>query len=332
MVSLFQDIVKQNYDKTALKFGEVSFSYGELDRISDCIAQLILQSGHASAESPFVGLYSSRTQYTVPMIIGIWKAGFAYVPMDPKYSSERIAYIIDDCKLNLIIKDCDAPVSEYPQVQWLTINEETISHLSPLTSHTSQGRYAYVMYTSGTTGKPKGIPIPHTALLNLIEARKKALYTHVENTLETCIASISFDFSVWETFCPMMVGTPVYFFSEEEKANPQRIAEVLEEQHVTTFNVTPTYLSLIPYRPLPDLKYLIFGGEPCPEPLVRKWQNTCEVVNIYGPTEATTFITANILGREGSVNDIGVPMQGTTCYVLDEQYRQVPQGEKGEKG
>lgn len=330
MIRLFQDIVKQNPNKTALKFGSMSFSYSELDRLSDCIAQLILQSGHTSARGSYIGMYSSRTQYTVPMILAIWKAGFAYVPMDPKYSTERIGYITDDCKLDLIITDCDAPVSEYPQVQWLTIDAAAISSVAPKPIHEEEGRYAYVMYTSGTTGKPKGIPIAHVSLLNLIKARNKALYTHVENTLETCIASISFDYSVWEIFCPMMVGTPVYFFSEEEKANPERIVEILEEQHVTTFNITPTYLSLIPYRHLPDLKYLIFGGEPCPEPLVRKWQSTCEVVNIYGPTEATTFITANVLGKEDNVNDIGLPMEGTTWYVLDEQYRQVPLGEKGE--
>ena len=334
MINLFQDIVKQNSEKTALKFGSLSFSYSELDRISDCIAQLILNSSlftlDSSQKGPFVGMYSSRTQYTVPMILGIWKAGFAYVPMDPKYSTERIGYIIDDCKLDLIITDCDAPVSEYPQVQWLTIDATAISSVARKPIHEEEGRYAYVMYTSGTTGKPKGIPITHVSVLNLIEARNKALYTHVENKLETSIASISFDYSVWEIFCPMMVGTPVYFFSEEEKANPERIVEILEEQHVTTFNITPTYLSLIPYRQLPDLKYLIFGGEPCPEPLVRKWQETCEVVNIYGPTEATTFITANILGKEDNVNDIGVPMEGTTWYVLDEQYHQVPQGKKGE--
>ena len=337
MISLFQDIVKKNYDKTALKFGSLSFSYGELDRISDCIAQQILNSSlftlNSSLKSPFIGLYSSRTQYTIPMMIGIWKAGFAYVPMDPKYSSERIKYIIDDCKLDLIITDCDAPVSEYPQVQWLTIDASTIapqpSSLSPQPSSLASP-YAYVIYTSGTTGKPKGIPITHTGLLNLIKVRQKALYTDVENRLETCIASISFDYSVWEMFCPLMTGTAVYFFSEEEKANPQRIIDILEEQHVTTFSVTPTYLSLIPYRPLPDLKYLVFGGEPCPEPLVRKWQETCTVVNAYGPTEATVFITANILGKEDSVNDVGLPLPGTTCYILDEQYHQVPQGEKGE--
>ena len=263
MISLFQDIVKQNSDKTALKFGNLSFSYSELDRLSDCIAQLILQSGHTLAKSPFVGMYSSRTQYTVPMILGIWKAGFAYVPMDPKYSTERIGYIIDDCKLNLIITDCDAPVTEYPQVQWLTIDATAISSMAlnhqPSAVRHQTSDIAYVMYTSGTTGKPKGIPIAHVSVLNLIEARNKALYTHVENKLETSIASISFDYSVWEIFCPMMVGTPVYFFSEEEKANPERIVEILEEQHVTTFNITPTYLSLIPYRQLPDLKYLIFG-------------------------------------------------------------------------
>ena len=331
MISIFQNIVKQNSEKTALKFGSLSFSYSELDRISDCIAQLILQSGHTPAKSPFVGIYSSRTQYTIPMMIGIWKAGFAYVPMDPKYSSERIGYIIDDCKLNLILTDCDAPVSEYPQVQWLTVDSNISTVTCQLSTVTCQpSSLAYVIYTSGTTGKPKGIPITHAGLRNLVEVRHKALYSHVENTLETCIASIAFDYSVWEIFCPLMTGTAVYFFSEEEKANPERIAEILEEQHVTTFSTTPTYLSLIPYRPLPDLKYLVFGGEPCPEPLVRKWQNTSTIVNAYGPTEATVFITANILGKEDSANDIGLPLEGTTCYILDEQYRQVPQGEKGE--
>ena len=330
MISLFQDIVKHNSDKTALKFGRLSFSYSELDRISDCIAQLILQSGHTPEKSPYIGIYSSRTQYTIPMMIGIWKAGFTYVPMDPKYSSERIKYIIDDCNLKLLITDCDAPVSEYPQVQWLTINAEAISAVPHKPVHEEHGRYAYVIYTSGTTGKPKGIPITHTGLRNLIEIRQKTLYSHVKNTLETCIASIAFDYSVWEIFCPLMSGTAVYFFSEDEKAHPERIAEILEEQHVTTFSITPTYLSLIPYRHLPDLKYLVFGGEPCPEPLVRKWQKTSTIVNAYGPTEATVFITANILGEEDSVNDVGLPMQGTTCYVLDEQYHQVPQGEKGE--
>ena len=334
MISLFQDIVKQNSDKTALKFGNLSFSYSELDRISDCIAQLILQSGQTPTKSPFVGIYSSRTQYTIPMMIGIWKAGFAYVPMDPKYTTERIGYILDDCKLNLIITDCDAPVTEYPQVHWLTIDSVAISTIA-LNHQPSDIRHqtsdiAYVIYTSGTTGKPKGIPITHAGLRNLVEVRYKALYSHVENTLETCIASIAFDYSVWEIFCPLMTGTAVYFFSEEEKANPERIAEILEEQHVTTFSTTPTYLSLIPYRPLPDLKYLVFGGEPCPEPLVRKWQNTSTIVNAYGPTEATVFITANILEKEDSANDIGLPLEGTTCYILDEKYRQVPQGEKGE--
>ena len=191
MISIFQNIVKQYHDKTALKFGSLSFTYSELDRISDCIALLILQSGHTPAISPYVGIYSSRTQYTIPMMLGIWKAGFAYVPMDPKYSSERIKYIIDDCNLKLVITDCDAPVSDYPQTQWLTINDAAISAVSHRPVHEEHGRYAYVIYTSGTTGKPKGIPISHVGLRNLIEVRQKTLYTHVENTLETCIASIS---------------------------------------------------------------------------------------------------------------------------------------------
>ena len=329
MISIFKKIVKQKSQETAIKYGKQSISYEELDHLSDLIAQLILNSGHTPEDSPFIGLYSSRTLYTVPMMIGIWKAGFAYVPMDPKYSSERIDYILDDCNLKMILTDCNAPVTDYPQVQWLNINTSSLSDVTPYPIHADQGRYAYVIYTSGTTGKPKGIPITHVSLCNLIEARKK-LIPQVENAIETCLASIVFDVSVWEIFCPLMIGTPVYFFSEQEKNNPQRIADLLEEQHITTFNVTPTHLSVIPYRQFPSLKYLIFAGEPCPESLVRKWQGTCTVIDAYGPTESTVIATASVLGSEGSVNDIGLPMQGVTCYVLDEHLQQVPQGEKGE--
>ena len=329
MIKLFREIVKQKSLDTALKYGDQSISYDELDHLSDKIAQLILKSGHTPIECPFIGLYSSRTLYTVPMMIGIWKAGFAYVPMDPKYSSERIDYILEDCNLKLILTDSKTPISDYPQVQWQIIDA---SSLSAITSHpiiSEQGRYAYVIYTSGTTGKPKGTPITHIGLRNLIEARKQ-LIPQVDNALETCLASIVFDVSVWEIFCPLMTGTPVYFLSEQEKSNPQRIAKILEEQHVTTFNITPTHLSVLPYRQFPDLKYLIFAGEPCPESLVRKWQGTCTVIDAYGPTESTVIATASVLGPKGSVNDIGLPLQGVTCYVLDEQHQQVVQGEKGE--
>lgn len=329
MIGLFRKIVEQKPQETALKYGNQSISYSELDHLSDRIARMILESGHTPDDGPFIGLYSSRTLYTVPMMIGIWKAGFAYVPMDPKYSSERIGYILEDCGLKLILTDCNTPETDYPQVQWMHIDTSACSAVAPQPVIAEQGHYAYVIYTSGTTGQPKGTPITQASLRNLIEARKK-LIPQVENALETCLASIVFDVSVWEIFCPLMIGTPVYFFSEKEKSNPQRIADILEEQHITTFNVTPTHLSVIPYRQLPDLRYLIFAGEPCPESLVRKWQGTCTVIDAYGPTESTVIATASVLGPEGSVNDIGLPMQGVTCYVLDEQLQQVPQGEKGE--
>jgi non-ribosomal peptide synthetase component F len=126
MNTLFREVVRQHTQETAIIFGNQKLTYGELDRLSDAIAQLILESGHKPADCPFVGLYSSRSLYTIPMMIGIWKAGFAYVPMDPKYSSERIGYILDDCKLRLILTDCSAPVADYPQAQWLSIDADSM--------------------------------------------------------------------------------------------------------------------------------------------------------------------------------------------------------------
>ena len=329
MISLFQDVVKQNAEKTALKFGSLSFSYSELDKISDCIAQLILQSGHTPAKSPFIGLYSTRTQYTVPMIIGIWKAGFAYVPMDPKYTSERIAYIIDGCKLQLIITDCDVPTERHTQTQWVTVNESVLKTITPTTISVPANRYAYVIFTSGTTGKPKGTPITQTGLRNLIEARQQ-LIPLSENTLEMSLASIGFDASVWEIFPALMTGTPVYLTSETEKAHPEQIVDIVERENITTVNLTPTYLSLLPYRPLVSLKFLVIFGESCPPLLIKQWQHTCTVINAYGPTENTVAVSACIMTADSHPNDIGKPISGVVCYVLNNELQQVAPGEQGE--
>lgn len=331
MKDLFRNIANRHTSEIALIFGKQSATYQELDILSNKIAQLIIESGLAPMECPFIGLYSSRTFYTIPMMLGIWKAGFAYVPMDPKLSTERIDYILDDCKLSVILTDtdCNTLSAKYPHIQWITINESILKAVSPAPISVQSNAYAYVIYTSGTTGRPKGSPITQAGLRNLIEARQQ-LIPPAENTLETSLASIVFDYSIWEIFCPMMTGTPVYFLSEQERNNPQLIAELLEKRPITTFSITPTHLSVVPFNHYPHLKYLTVAGESCPEPLIRKWQKLCKVINAYGPTETTVVTVAGIMTPDGPANDIGMPFQGVSCYILDEHLHQIPQGERGE--
>ena len=209
MKDLFRNIANRHTSEIALIFGKQSATYQELDILSNKIAQLIIESGLAPMECPFIGLYSSRTFYTIPMMLGIWKAGFAYVPMDPKLSTERIDYILDDCKLSVILTDtdCNTLSAKYPHIQWITINESILKAVSPAPISVQSNAYAYVIYTSGTTGRPKGSPITQAGLRNLIEARQQ-LIPPAENTLETSLASIVFDYSIWEIFCPMMTRMP----------------------------------------------------------------------------------------------------------------------------
>ena len=328
MNNLFRKIAELHSSDVALFFGKQSATYHELDILSDKIAQLIIESGVSPEDSPFIGLYSSRTFYTIPMMLGIWKAGFAYVPMDPKLSAERINYILEDCKLMMILTDCDAP-STCPQTRWMTINESVLENVTPATKSIEANHYAYVIYTSGTTGRPKGSPITQASLRNLIEARQELIPT-TENKLEMSLASIGFDASVWEIFPALITGTPVYFASEEEKAQPSLMIDVIGKQAITTVNLTPTYLSLLPYRPLPALRFLVIGGESCPEQLIRQWQQTCTVINAYGPTENTVTTSACIMTAKSHPNDIGNPIPGVVCYVLNDQLQQVAQGEQGE--
>ncbi len=321
----FSAVARRFGDRPAVLFGDSMLTYAQLDRYSDVVASLIVQHGQGLSTSGFIGVYASRSLYTVAFFLGVWKAGYAYVPVDPKNAKERLRQIFSDCSPSLLLTDLESVPEGYDV---LHISPDMFEQPCPPLPLCRPNKYAYMIYTSGTTGQPKGTPITQCALQNLIEARQEYLPVS-ENALELSFASISFDASVWDVFPPLFTGTPVYYVSDDEQRDPHLILDVLERRQVTCACIPPTILTLLPYRQLPRLKFLVVAGESCPVETIRKWQATCQVVNAYGPTENTVCTTMHVHGDNPIAANIGQPLRNVSCYVLDADSRLLPPGVKG---
>ena len=220
---------------------------------------------------------AGRDITTIAMFLGIWKAGYAYLPLDPALSAERQNTIIEDCHPALILTEesshslAEAEITQggYAAKFILPISSQLPDDAPPVLAPIVPCDYAYIIYTSGTTGRPKGVPIRQDGLANLVKARQEFI-THSEGDVELCFASIAFDASVWEIFPALLTGTTVYIASEQQRHDPQQLLSLIENEAITTACIPPVFLGLMPYKPLPKLRHLVVAGEQCPEPIIRK--------------------------------------------------------------
>lgn len=337
LLQLFRACVETKSNHTALKSQGKSVTYSQLDCWSDHIAASIKAAVPQNPSSPFIGVMAGRDITTIAMFLGIWKAGYAYLPIDPALSAERQKTIIDDCRPTLILTDefsrslseAESTLSAYVAKSLLHISNQIPDEPASVLAPTAPCRYAYIIYTSGTTGRPKGVPINQDGLVNLVKARQQFI-AHGKDDVELCFSSIAFDASVWEIFPALLTGTTVYFASEQQRHDPLQLLSLLENENITTACIPPVFLSLMPYKPLPKLRHLVVAGEQCPETTIRKWQRTTTVINAYGPTENTVCATAAVLGADSLPNDIGIPLQGVECYLLDDDLHPVADGVQGQ--
>ena len=358
LADLFRQTASSLAHQPACYFGGEHLTYGQLDQLSDRVASLIADS-HPT--TPFVGVYCHRSLYTIAMLIGVWKAGHAYIPLDPDYSRQRLQQIIDDSHPSLIVADNDEARRLASGCQWLVIDLQqlaattitpaattitpaatTITPAATVPGGFAAGSpipsphkpptatpYAYMIYTSGTTGQPKGTPITQRALANLVAARQHYIPTS-QNSLELSYASIAFDASVWDIFPPLLTGTPIYMASKEERQDPELLLQTLEQRQISCACIPPAMLAFMPYRWLPSLQFLVVAGEACPPEVIKLWQQTTTVINAYGPTENTVCTTMHVYDHNDIANNIGLALEGVSCYVLSPQLQRLPTGVKGQ--
>lgn len=340
LIERFSEQVAAHPEKIALQFGDETMTYAELNRRSNQVARRLRSEG--VGRDTVVGLLMDKTMDTMIGMLGILKSGGAYLPIDVIYPSERIAYMLENSGANQVLTNRESEnLIEAENLTKICI-EDTIEFDDSDVDHINAPEdLCYVIYTSGTTGKPKGVMIEHRNVLQLF-FNPAPVFDFDENDVWTLFHSHCFDFSVWEMYGALLYGGRLIIIPTELAKDPSAFLEVLCEQGVTVLNQTPSAFYKLSDAArgassrLPDLRYIIFGGEMLTPAKLAFWKSACpntRLINEYGITETTVHVTfKEVLETEieTNTNSVGKPLPLTSVYVLDEHMKLVPQGVRGE--
>jgi amino acid adenylation domain-containing protein len=312
---LFEAQAARTPDRPALTFETRSLTYRELNTRANAFAVDLQQRGITRGD--LVGIRTERGLGMVVALLGVLKAGAAYVPLDPSYPADRIAFMIEASGAKLVIDDVD-------------VNTEPVEGQSPLPV-VSPNDAAYVIFTSGSTGKPKGVQIPHAGAVNFLLAMQEEPGITADDVV-CAITTLSFDISVLELLLPLTVGARAVIGDRATAMDGKRLARLVAESGVTILQATPAS-----WRMLLDAGWngdgkikILCGGEPLPRDLADSLLTRVgELWNVYGPTETTVWSTADRV-LPGDAITIGRPIRNMRMYVVDANMQLVPDGVPGE--
>lgn len=340
----FQRQVTAQPSRTACIAGDTSLTYAELDQRSNRLARYFAGKGVRSGD--VVALLLERHSDLPASVIGLWKLGAAYVPLDPSYPDERIKSILGVAEARLLVTHSgrpDLPVPENVSVVVPDREADTIQSQSADAMDTGlrKEQLAYVIFTSGSTGVPKGVEVSHGALHNFLRAVAREPGLTADDRL-LAITTLAFDISLLELFLPLSIGATLVLANQQQAGDPEQLRQLLEQHQITTLQATPATWRLLVnagLQPTSPLKGLI-GGEKLPADLAALLLDRgVELWNMYGPTEATVWTSCHRV-TAGSSDDgdhggmprilIGRPLANTQLHVLDTQGNTLPLGVYGE--
>jgi len=339
IVELFINQVKQNPQKTAVSFQNEKLTYEELDKRANSIANYLVRL-ELNKDKP-IGLLVEQSSDMLAGILGILKAGFAYLPLDSEYPKDRIDFIIKDSTASIVLtqkqfSDFERKQSVEVQIIDDLINSENSDE--PVLSKAINGDdLAYVIYTSGSTGKPKGVSVTHKNLVYSTSARFDFYPNQPEAFL--LLSSFSFDSSVVGIFWTLAVGGKIVLVERRAEQDLNYLGEILVNENITHTLLLPTLYSMaiknLPREQFASFKTIIVAGEACSRTVCREhfeFLPEVELYNEYGPTEATVWATVHKITPEDSKSNIpiGKPISGTQIYILDENQNHVLIGVAGE--
>jgi len=316
----------------ALVSEEQAFTYRELNQRANQLAHHLQKAG-LGAES-LVGIAMERTADLLVAILGVWKSGAAYVPLDPAYPAERLSFMMEDADVSLILTQSHV-VDRLPEHradvlcldgEWARIAQESTENVA---CQIGTECLAYVIYTSGSTGRPKGVMVTHRGLVNLAQAQNRLFgVTAASRFLQ--FASINFDASLMEILNALLCGARLVLAPSETAWVGEPLLCLLRDQGVTHMLISPSVLATLSPDDLPRLEVVISGGEACPADVVARWAQGRRFFNAYGPTEATICATVAELSRDVQRVTIGRPLANTRIFLLDRHLQPVPIGVPGE--
>ncbi|KGJ86786.1 amino acid adenylation domain-containing protein [Colwellia psychrerythraea] len=340
---IFQ-LAKNQPERVALCYGDNQLTYRELDDKANQIAHALLEKSVVKGDH--IGICLSRSFDMVVSMLAILKVGAVYVPIDPTYPLERIAFTCIDGNLKFLISE----LTEINQVEpaRLIASESffqdcrSYSTAPPAVANLSVDDAAYIIYTSGSTGKPKGVVIPHSNLSHLVNSTTDDFQFNNEDVW-TLFHSTAFDFSVWEIWGCLLTGAKLVIVPYWTSRSVNEFINLLRDKKVTVLNQTPSaFVSLIKEEvsnPIGDnLRLVIFGGEALDTKALLPWldrypETQCRLINMYGITETTIHVTSENITRHHAVtasSSVGKALSGWDVYVLDDNQKMQPPGVSGE--
>ena len=326
-LGLFEDMARLHPQRPALGFDEQAMSYAELDARANRLAHWLLSQGYGPGA--LLGVLARRENAFAVAAMAIWKINAAYVPLDPAYPRERLQHILNDAGIELIVAQGEPPFVLGAGVRWVDLLDVSVQAqldgmppTSPALGHDPQ-QLAQVIYTSGSSGLPKGVMVEQGSLVNLLQDHAARLQLGPEARMFNCM-SLSFDAGNMCALLPLTQGASLVWGEPDEEL----VAQI--ERSASSHMIFPTALfATLPDSALPTVQAIGFGGEACPAGLVERWAGRLRLINMYGPTEATVTALCKHL-QPGSSLSIGTPIDGMQALILDELGNLCPVGVPGE--
>ncbi|WP_129715483.1 amino acid adenylation domain-containing protein [Pedobacter sp. SYP-B3415] len=333
LFTLFDQIAATRPEHPALSFNGQQYTYGQLNKRIDDIAAFLIKNG--LQRQAVVGLMMGRSIDLVASMIGILRAGGTYLPIDPALPADRIAFMLKDSGSKLLLVDrsvagagaifdgheLQVPAGEAPA----TANEITFPKLEASDP-------AYMIYTSGTSGMPKGVRVSHGNLFNFLLGMQDIFNLGVTDRV-LAHTTISFDISGLELYLPLVAGATVYLLDEVEARDGRALIKKAICEKITLIQATPAMWKTFLYAGWDDKLPLkaVSGGEALPADLAAALLPKVDGLwNMYGPTETTIWSACKQILPNEKIISIGLPIRQTTLHVLDEDLNPLPAGQTGE--
>ena len=337
LVELFREAAARYPNNLALVFEQTQLTYKELNERSNQLARLLIKQGVEKETLIPICIY--RSVEMLVGILGILKAGAAYVPLEPGYPEERIRFMLEDSKATIVLTNsetapkiiaCTAVPCILLDSEWATIGNEPVHNLDVIIE---PKQLAYIIYTSGSTGKPKGVMIEHSGVVNLVSAQ--TTYFGIDSTERILqFSNFSFDASVEQIFLALFNGASLHLISERVALNIELFDRYLKENRITHLHATPGFLESLHSIETGSLKRVIAGGDICKKELSTHWKQRLKFYNEYGPTETTITAVEYLDQSDQPVLTyslpIGRPVANTSLYIVDQHKNLLPIGVAGE--
>lgn len=332
---LFEEHVSANPDAPAIVFRSQTVSYAELNQRADMLAAQLVSLGVEAGDR--VAVFIDRSVELLVGILGILKSGAAYVPLDPGWPPEHLAFVMGDADVKVVVTHGAESALPESSATLVSIGSESSDVAVSNSLHRgTPDNLAYVIYTSGSTGRPKGVAVTHRNIVHSTLDRADYYPTAPERFL--LLSSAAFDSSMVGIFWPLCSGGTVVLPEPRGEQDLHRLLAIVKEQRVTHTLCLPSLYELIladaDSSQLESLKAVVVAGEACPPNLYKEHTRVvpqAELYNEYGPTEASVWSTVHRISESdiGSV-PIGKPVTSSRVYVLDQHQRPVPIGVTGE--